>query len=110
MLQEICCLYQGDFLDNVYDDDWVALTRDHYSSMFLECLHRLSKIHVEEGNIDGAENLLLRGMEKDPLDEMGCEMLVDLYRNTGQTDRAETLRRQFRKRFKQEMGFETVVK
>lgn len=110
VLQEICGIYQGDFLDNAYDDDWVALTREHYSSMFLECLHGLSKIRIEEGDIDGAENLLLRGMEKDPLDEIGCEILVDLYRNTGQTDRAETLRRQFRKRFKQEMGFETALK
>ncbi len=104
ILAEMVALYRGDFFGDDDYDEWVALSRAHYKSIFIECSHRLVALQMQNGEADQAEELLVRHMRVDPYDEKACGLLVRLYRQNGRNDQAAALRRQFEKRFLAEMG------
>lgn len=108
LLMNICDLYQGPFLEKGEYGDWVTIQREYYAGIYYEALHALGDIAVRS-HCTPAADYLLRGLELDPLDETGYAHLIALYENEGQFDRAESLRRQFKKRFKGEMGFEASL-
>ena len=49
---------------------------------------------------------LVRALEINPLDEECAATLIALYRKEGQLARARNFYQQFRRRFREEMGFE----
>lgn len=108
LLKQICLVYQGPFLEDGEFDDWVTIQREHYASLYFEALHALGEMASSQGRLE-AEDCLLRGLELDPLDELSYAHLISLYEKTGQHQRAKTLGSQFKKRFKQEMGFEAKL-
>lgn len=108
LLMRLCELYHGPFLEHGEYDDWVSIQREYYSGIYYEALHALGDLAVRSSHLPAAK-YLLKGLELDPLDEVSYSHLIALYEATGQNDRAASLRRQFKKRYKQEMGFDADV-
>lgn len=110
ILKKICDLYEGNFLENFYYDDRIEVLRSHYSSIALECIHAYSKLCDENGFYDEGERILLKGLEIDPIDEIGCGLLISLYKKTGKSDRGQSFLRKFEKNFIKEMGYKSKIK
>lgn len=105
LLRKTCQLYKGNFLHNSPYDDWVLFLQSHYSSIALECIHSYGSICMDSNNFEEAETILLKGLEIDPLDEIGCNQLLKLYKSTDRLDRAKNFWRKYEKKFTEEMGF-----
>ncbi len=97
-------LYRGDFLADSPYDDWTFLLREHYRSLFMESSHALLRIYMKKGAYRDAEELIMKHMQIDPLDEKACGAFVDICRLSGQDERANAFARMFEKRFFEEMG------
>lgn len=110
LLGQLVEIYTGDFLENDLYDDWIALSREHFRSMFIEASYNLAKIFVSDDESEQAETLLVHHMKIDPYDEKACSMLIHLYNKTGRENQADSLRRQFTKRFEAEMGVKPDLK
>lgn len=108
MLLEICQLYRGPLLEDGDYDDWVTIQREYYSGIYSEALHALGELAVASGDLEMVGQLL-RGLALDPLDEICCRHLLALYERSGEADRAAVVRRQFRQRFRREMGFASSI-
>lgn len=104
LLTQMIELYKGDFLEDDPYDEWAAVSREHYRSIFIEASHRLAEIHISCGESDLAEALMERLIKVDPFDTAACSMLLKLYGSTGQNARSVSLYRQFSKRYEAEMG------
>lgn len=104
LLLQMVELYAGDFLEADSYDEWVALSREHYKSIFIEVSHKLATLYIDSGELEQAETLLSEHMNVDPFDEKACSMLIYLYNSSGRKHQASSLHRQFNKRFKAEMG------
>lgn len=105
-LEEICQIYDGDFLGGQHYDDWAEVLREHYSSLFYEALSRLASIYISNAQYEQAERLLLRGLKLEPFNEKCCSMLVDVYRKSGQESRGEHFLQVFTQRYNSEMGID----
>ncbi len=108
LLMELCDIYQGPFLENGEYDDWVIIQREYYAGIYFEALHALGELALQTSCLK-ASKYMLKGLEFDPLDEVSYSHLTALYEQAGQNDRAESIRRQFKKRFRLEMGFEANI-
>lgn len=108
LLMQICDLYHGPFLESGEYDDWVTIQREYYSAIYFEVLHALGELAVRTHGLPAA-SYLMKGLQVDPLDEASYSYLTTLYEQAGQGERAESLRKQFKKRFKKEMGFDASV-
>ncbi|MDI9471060.1 MAG: BTAD domain-containing putative transcriptional regulator [Bacillota bacterium] len=108
LLLEICALYRGPLLEDGDYDDWATILREYYSGIYCEALHALGERAVADGDLEAVEQLL-RGLAVDPLDETCCRHLLALYEQSGQKERAAVVRRQFRRRFRREMGFDASI-
>ncbi len=95
LFEEMIGLYAGDFLAEDTYDEWVASSREHFKSIFIEVSHRLACIYLESGESEKAEELLLRQMKADPFDEQACSTLIYLYIRSGRDNQADSLKRQF---------------
>lgn len=103
ILEEICCLYRGEFLQGEEYDDKIMVLKEHYSTMFFDCAYDLAKEYMNSNQVEDAEKLLLRGLLLDPFNAKCCNMLVNLYLSTNQKNRAVLLEKQFRQRYEREM-------
>lgn len=107
-LLKIAELYTGVFLENADYDDWAMIKREHYHAMYFEVIHSLGKLAIREQSFHPTK-YLERALELDPLDEMSCAILIHLYHQSGEIDRANVIEKQFRKRFKKDMGMEPML-
>ena len=105
LLVQMTKLYTGDFLADSLYEEW-DLTREHYKSIFSEVSLALAQKYIKKGAFEEAEELLEKHIDLDPFDEKGCSLLVEVYECTGQKARAHSFVRQFKNRFKREMGVE----
>ncbi|MCL2046535.1 MAG: hypothetical protein FWG88_09145 [Oscillospiraceae bacterium] len=105
ILSEIVSLYDGDYLEEV-DSEEVTLFRAYYKAIFVEVSFKLAEHYNKLGDIAIAEEHMLKHLSIDPLDEKICTMLIELYRNSNRDREADTLKRQFTRRFKREMGID----
>lgn len=103
ILEEIYDLYQGEFFLGEEYDDRILVLREHYSSIFFECLYEMVDEYLKEESYDKAEECLLRGLLLDPYSEKCCMLLVKLYHVMHQDNRAEMLEKQFKRRYQREM-------
>lgn len=104
--QKMVDMYTGDFLADSTYDEWADVTREYYRSIYIEVSHKLAAHYCAGGDNGRAEALLVKHMTIDPYDEKACRMLIDVYGKSGRQAQASSLRRQFERRFKAEMGFE----
>lgn len=109
LLRQMVDMYNGDFLaDDIYDE-WADVSREHYRSIYIEASHKLAEHYYNEGDAELTESLLIKHMKIDPFDETACRMLIRVYVQSGRKNQASSLRRQFEKRFKAEMGVDPEI-
>jgi ATP/maltotriose-dependent transcriptional regulator MalT/DNA-binding SARP family transcriptional activator len=109
LLEEILSIYDGDLLEENLYDDWVMAQRENYHSIFIEASHALAQVYFSNRKFDEAERVLSRHLVLEPLDEKACSMLLQVFQGTDQENRAEAFRRQFERRFFEEMGQRPVI-
>lgn len=110
ILKELYGLYTGEFLEQGYYEDWIGVLQNHYSSMFTEIVHSYGKVLFDKGKYSEAEEVFLKGMILDPLDEISCSNLIIIYRESGEVERANKLYKKFVKDFEKEMGHTPKLK
>lgn len=103
-------IYKGEFLEGVPGDEGIPVERERYQSMAVEVSYDLVSVYMGIGELDLAEPLLLWLMQIDPIDEAACGLLIEVYKKTDQSKRANSLKRQFEKRFESEMGLKPNLK
>lgn len=109
ILKSICKMYNGEFLQDHFYDDWATVLREHFSSIFFEALYRFAEELIEEGRFTCAEKQLMKGLHFEPFDEECCKLLVETYNRSGQNDRASHFLKKFSKRYRDEMGEEFIL-
>lgn len=109
VLSELLTLYKGDLLPHDYED-YIAIDREYLKSIFIESAYKMISILLSEQDYTGAEGIILRIIKSDPFNEKAYSILIDMYRSTGQNNRADSMLRQFEKRFEAEMEVKTNLK
>ena len=110
VLASALILYRGEFLSGLALEDapeaelWILQERTHLHALYergaLELIRRWSLAGQWEAAIRQTRSLLTHS----PLLEPAHERLIELYRQTGQTEAAYTHYEQFRQRLEREMG------
>ena len=104
ILKKITTLYDGDLLDNTPYDEWLAVLRTHYRSIYIEASYALAIANINDEKYNDAEAVLTKHMRFEPLDEKACGLLLHVLDKTGQKERAAVIKRQFEKSFFEEMN------
>jgi two-component SAPR family response regulator len=81
-LAEMEALYTGELLEGE-PCTWIELEREKSMKKYEQCIKRLSDLFLEEKQTDKIEELLLTAFNKVPLNENFSELLLKLYRRTG---------------------------
>jgi len=87
-LEEAAALYQGDLLQDLYDD-WVLPERDRWREQLLTCLARLVDLHRRRGEFPQAITIAERLLALEPLREDAVRRLMTARYQAG--DRAGAL-------------------
>lgn len=109
ILRSICRIYEGEFLQGQFYDDWATVLREHYSSIYFEALYRLAEDLIAGGKFSDAEKQLMKGLKFEPLDEECCRLIVETYNKSGQKDRADHFLKKFSQHYMDEMGVELIL-
>lgn len=80
--KELEALYEGDYLDGE-NYSWAVLERDTLSKMYEQCVTRLSGFYILNMEFSTAEKILKRAFNKNPYSENITEILLGLYKETG---------------------------
>ncbi|MGI5971661.1 MAG: hypothetical protein ACOX7P_08065 [Oscillospiraceae bacterium] len=102
-LLEMIDLYKDGLLPQDIYDDYTTMDREYFSAMFFEAAHKAAALLIRESDFKAAETLLLRIIKLDSYNEHAYKTLIRLYRQTGQPQLADSLSRQFEKRYEKEM-------
>jgi len=86
-LESALTLYRGDLLEGIYDD-WALREREHFRSLYLHCLTRLTRYYASRQEY--AQSILYAQeiLRKDPLHEETHRELMRLYAAIGQPAQA----------------------
>lgn len=102
-LLAIIDLYRDGLLPLDIYDDYTTMDREYFSALFLEAAHNVATLLIRESDFKAAEMLLLRIIKLDSYNEHAYKTLIQLYRQTGQFQLADSLSRQFKKRYEKEI-------
>lgn len=86
-LAEMEALYRGDYLEGE-DFPWADLERQNLAGTYLRVLQRLAVLNMGKKDYQTAERLLIKAYEKDPYEETSTELLLRLYSETGEKNKA----------------------
>jgi two-component SAPR family response regulator len=86
-LEKIAALYSDDYMRGE-DYSWADYERQRLSELYVQCLIRLSSKLSEARQWDRAEQYLISAYNRDPYEERITELLLELYKNTGNKNRA----------------------
>jgi ATP/maltotriose-dependent transcriptional regulator MalT/DNA-binding SARP family transcriptional activator len=96
-------LYRDGLLPLDIYDDYTAMDREYFSALFFEAAHNAATLLMRESDFKAAETLLLRIIKLDSYNEHAYKTLIRLYRQTGQNQLADSVSKQFKKRYAKEM-------
>lgn len=88
-LEEAVALYQGDYLEGIYED-WCAVERERLRERYLSALERLARLHIDRRDLQRAIDLYQRLLAQDPYREVIHRELMRCYYRQG--DRASAIR------------------
>lgn len=107
--KRVCCwleaaeLYRGDFLPKLMGDHWTVPVAEHYRQLFIETLHGLLPLLMEDAAYEQALALCGRGLEFDPYDEnlyyYQIKTLVEMGDQRGALSRYESMNDLFHSKF-----------
>lgn len=88
LLEKAAALYQGGFLPAVTGEHWAATVRERLRGKYVRVIMKLARRLEESGDLEGAIDCYLKGIEHDELAEQLCRGLMMCYRRTGQRSEA----------------------
>ncbi len=80
--EEMEALYAGDYLEGEFYP-WSDFERERLSKLYNQCVIELSKSYISEKKYNQAEKVLLKAYNKNPYLEDISELLLTLYKETG---------------------------
>lgn len=86
--QNAAALYQGDFLEDMYYEDWCEQERDNLKETYLILLDRLGTYFLKEEDCLMAEKVFRKMLEKDACLENVQRKLILCYYRLGRRDKA----------------------
>ncbi len=86
-LEEMEALYTGDYLESEFYP-WSDFERERLLKFYGQCGIELSKKYMQEKKYDQAERILLKAYNKNPYLEDISELLLKLYKETGNKSNA----------------------
>lgn len=101
--------YAGDYLEGE-DYPWADLERESLSNLHLQVLARLSEALMERQDYTKAEELLLKGYNKNPYEDVITELLIRLYTLTGEKNKAAFHYRSYQTLLHQDLDIEPSQK
>lgn len=104
-LEDLEARYTGDYLESEYYS-WADLERERLLNLYLQCLIRLSKNLMEEHHWDRAERYLMKAYHKNPYDENVTELLLRLYMESGNKNKAVRHFNEYTNLIREELGVE----
>ncbi len=102
-LEEMEALYAGDYLEGEFYP-WSDFEMERLSKLYDQCVIELSKSYMSENKYDQAENVLLKAYNKNPYLEDISELLLRLYKDTGNTSIAIKHYNTYAALIKEELG------
>lgn len=86
-LEEMEVLYTGDYLEGEFYP-WSDFESERLSKLYEQGIIELSKKYMKEKKYDRAENIILKAYNKNPYSEDISELLLKLYKETGNKSNA----------------------
>jgi LuxR family maltose regulon positive regulatory protein len=83
LYQQAVALYVGDFLSEELYHTWVEIKREELRGRYLQVLSRLAKLHEDKGSLVKATDCYVKIVQTDPLAEVACRRLMQLYAQRG---------------------------
>jgi DNA-binding SARP family transcriptional activator len=77
-------LYQGDFLEEDLYEDWTGLPREHFRSLYMDLVDRLSDYYHQQGDSSSAIEFCQKLLAKDNCHEKAHQRLMKCYQSQGQ--------------------------
>ena len=102
-LEQMEGLYQGDYLEGEFYS-WADFERDRLSKLYDQCVIELSKSYINKKRYNQAENILLKAYHRNPYLEDISELLLRLYKETGNTGIAVRHYNAYAALIKEELG------
>jgi LuxR family transcriptional regulator, maltose regulon positive regulatory protein len=104
LLENMAALYRGDLLEEELYEDWAFTEREELRALFLEAALDLADLYRAEGDVRGAEKLLLSALTLDEFNEEACLRLLQIYLNANQRSRALKFYTKFADKFTKELN------
>ncbi|NCB52632.1 MAG: response regulator [Clostridia bacterium] len=102
-LEKMEALYAGGYLEGEFYP-WSDFEGERLSKLYDQCVIELSKSYMSEKKYNQAENILLKAYHKNPYLEDISELLLKLYRETGNTGMAIKHYNTYAALIKEELG------
>ena len=102
-LEALEALYQGDYLESEYYA-WADLEMTRLENLYQQCLLKLARLYLEQRQFAEAERKLLQAYRKNPYEESITELMLTLYRETGEKTKAVSHFKAYTKLLKEELG------
>jgi len=103
VLEAIDGLYTGEYLEGT-DWPWADLEREQLSRHYSGAMVSLSKAYIEKKEFDRAEEHLLKAFKRNPYEEGITNLLLNIYRITGDKNKAVRHFMEYTKILKEELG------
>ena len=104
IMEKLLTIYDGELLAGNPYDDWIMVSRERYRSIFVEVSHAATTHCLSLRDFERAESIVNRQLFLEPLDEIAFSTLLQIYLKTGRESSIGGMRRQFEKRYFEEMG------
>ncbi|WP_418791905.1 response regulator [Phosphitispora sp. TUW77] len=108
-LEGIETMYVGEYMEGT-DWPWADLERERLFRQYGEVVVRLSKAYIEKKEYAKAEKLLLKVFNRNPYEENITELLMQLYRVTGDKTKAARHFAAYTKLLMEDLGVQPQIK
>lgn len=102
-LEEIESLYTGDYLEGE-DYPWADFERERLTGLYQQVLIRLSEKYIEKKQLDKAVTALIKAYNKNPYEENITELLLKLYIEIDEKNKAAAHYMAYSKLINEELG------
>ena len=90
-LDRIFEIYDGEYLQNAYDEPWAMLVVSQYKRMYIEAINMLLDIYLEECSYDDLARICEKAIKLEPFEESIYERKIMGMQFQGQTHQAIAL-------------------
>lgn len=102
-LEGLEAIYQGAYFDGEYYC-WAEIERENLIKIHEKCLIKLSEQYLTRGQLDKAEKKLQKAFRENPYEETITELLLRVYKETGDKSKAVRHFNSYEKLIKEDLG------